>query len=163
MPKKKTWEKLEERVRTIASYIWNCPARPEEINGVKCDAVLKPESDRWIILEVTESDTLDKLRTDLAKFASVRPYLIAQGVYSKCLFVCSNPPTDSLIETGKGHNVEVLSKDDLEKRFFEYARYHFTRASKRFGSAVDPFSGQKDQRPYIPVRYLEGYRHNIEY
>ena len=153
MAKKKDWEALEERVRTISSYIWNCPALPEQINGVNFDAVLKPESDRWIIIEVTKSSTLEKLRTDLAKFASVRPYLMSEDIYAKCLFVCSQTPSAHLVETGKGHHVEVLSHEEMEKRFFDYSKYHHVRSTKRFGSAVDPLSGEKDKRPYIPVQY----------
>ena len=81
------WEVLEERVRTIASYIWNASAEPEVVHGVKCDAVLKPDVDRWIVLEVTKSGTLDKLRTDLSKFAVIKPALIAEGIHTSCYFV----------------------------------------------------------------------------
>ncbi len=153
MARKKDWEALEERVRKISSYIWNCPAHPERINGVSCYVVLKPESDQWIIIEVTKSSTLEKLRTDLAKFASVRPHLISKGIYAKCFFVCSQAPSEHLIETGRGQHVEVLSHEEMEQRFFDYPNYHYVRSAKRFGSAVDPLSGKKDERPYIPVHY----------
>ena len=72
MSKESSWKSLESRVREIASYIWNAPAEPEELHGVKVDAVLKLEHDRWILVEVTENRSLEKLRNDLSKFAAVK-------------------------------------------------------------------------------------------
>ena len=48
MSNESSWKSLEKRVREIASYIWNAPAEPEELHGVKVDAVLKLEDDRWV-------------------------------------------------------------------------------------------------------------------
>ena len=149
------WEVLEERVRTIASYIWNASAEPEVVHGVKCDAVLKPDVDRWIVLEVTKSGTLDKLRTDLSKFAVIKPALIAEGIHTSCYFVTAEKPTDSLIATAKAVGVTALSVGQLQKLFFDYERYRHVRTSKPFGSAVDPSSGEKDLIPYVPVRYVQ--------
>ena len=78
---------------------------------------------------------------------------MAQGIYAQCFFVCAEAPSESLIETGRGQHVTVLSHEQLEQRFFDYHKYHFVRSSKRFGSAVDPYSGEKDERPYIRVHY----------
>ena len=66
MIKESSWKALEKRVREIASYIWNAPAEPEELYGVKVDAVLKLEADRWVLIEVTENKSLEKLRNDLS-------------------------------------------------------------------------------------------------
>lgn len=38
-----TWQVLEQKVRDIASFRWNCAAIPETIAGVKCDCVLRLE------------------------------------------------------------------------------------------------------------------------
>ena len=155
MTKQIDWKALEERVRTIASYIWNTQARAEEIHGVRCDAVLRPEPDQWILIEISKSTTLEKPRTDLAKFASVRPALMAEGVYAKCYFVCESTPSESLVRTAEGQRVTAISAGDLEKQFFDYRRYYFVRNNRSFGSAVDPLSGEKDNLPYVAVSYSE--------
>ena len=155
MIKESSWRSLEKRVRQIASYIWNASAEPTELHGVKVDAVLRLEDDRWILIEVTENRSLEKLRSDLSKFAAVKPALLAEGIHASCYFVTRSPPTDSLVRTAKGHGVNAMSASQLERRFFDYRRYQFARMSKRFGSAVDPLSGEKDELPYVPVHYAE--------
>ena len=155
MSKEATWKALEERVRTIAEYIWNTPAKLEELHGVRFDAVLRPAPDRWILIEITESNTLPKLRTDVAKFAGVRLALLAEGIHATCHFVTRDPPSQSLVTTAKGQRVNALSVDQLERSFFDYNKYRYVRLSRPFGSAVDPLSGEKDELPYIPVHYAE--------
>ena len=54
------WQDLERRIRNIASNRWNCNATTETIAGVKCDCVLKPQPDEWIIVEITEESSLEK-------------------------------------------------------------------------------------------------------
>lgn len=55
------WQDLERRIRNIASNRWNCNATTETIAGVKCDCVLKPQPDEWIIVEITEESSLEKV------------------------------------------------------------------------------------------------------
>ncbi len=153
------WRKLESRVRTVAQYIWNASAQSETINGVRMDSVLKLEPDRWIILEITTSNTLDKLRTDLSKFQSVRPALLADGIHATCYFVTEQEPSESIKTTANGHRIIALSVEQLEKQFIDYASYRYLRTEKPFGSAVDPFSGKKDNLPYVPVDYTEANSH----
>ena len=81
-----TWAQLESRVRTLASYIWNADATKEVLHGVHFDAVLRLESDRWVLIEITKSTTLEKLRTDLAKFAPVRHALLNDSIHATCYF-----------------------------------------------------------------------------
>ena len=155
MSNKTLWEELEVRVRTLGSYIWNAPANSEEVHGVRCDAVIKLNPDRWILLEITKINSLEKLRTDLAKFAVLKPALQAEGIHSTCYFVTLNESKASLIQSAKPQGVTVLSVNQLEKMFFDYEQYHFVRNSKPFGSAVDISSGEKDTLPYVPVTYNE--------
>lgn len=150
------WSTFEQIVCNTASYRWNCAAAPEEVNGVKCDCVLKPAIDSWILIEITQEESLAKLRTDLAKFAVVRPYLLEQAIHCSCFFVCEQEPPPSLIETGKGCRVTVLSLNAFRNAFFNATAYFHTRSEKPFGSAVDPFSGASDKRHYIPVTYFAG-------
>ena len=76
-----TWKAFEESVKIISSFIWNCNAVNETINGVKCDCVLKKKDDYWIIIEVTENETLDKVRTDIAKLSTIKQHLFSKYIY----------------------------------------------------------------------------------
>ncbi|MEA2710318.1 MAG: hypothetical protein QOF78_2919, partial [Phycisphaerales bacterium] len=131
------WQHLEQQVRDIASLIWNATPAAEVVNGVKCDCILKLAPDYWVAIEISKEISLVKLRTDLAKFASIRPYLTSQGIYAKCLFVTEGEPPPSVVVTGKGASVEVLSAKALSERFFNYSNYTFVRQERAFGSAVD--------------------------
>ena len=97
----KTWQKFENNVRTLASYIWNCDATTETFSGVKLDCVLKPEHDYWILVEITENNTVEKVRIDIAKFAVCKPALMSKGIYSKSYLVTKNTPTDPMVNAGK--------------------------------------------------------------
>ena len=147
------WKTLESRVREVASYLWDAPARSATVNGVNVDCVIEHSSDYWVLVEISKESTLDKLRTDLGKFATVRPYLFSKSIYPKCIFVCQSAPPPSLVTSGKGSNVDVVSFAQFEAMFFDYPRYHFVRSDRPFGSAVDPFSGIKDSSQYVPVQY----------
>ena len=150
-----TWTELEDLVREISSYIWDVPARAETINGVRFDCVVKKEHDYWVIAEVSKDNSLEKIRIDIAKLQTVKLYLNSQGIYVKCYFVCENKPTENVITTANGFNIEALCFKDLQAKFFDYNKYHFIRSQKKFGSAVDPKSGDKDIRKYVPVKYTE--------
>jgi hypothetical protein len=148
------WQDLEGRVRELASYLWDAPAAPDTINGVKCDCVVRAKPDYWHIVEVSEENDLAKLRTDLAKFATVKPYLFSKNIYAECFFVCHELPSgSSLIESGRGQNVKVMCLDEFQSTFFDYQRYCRVRSSLPFGSARDVSSGNKDSRRYVPVQY----------
>ena len=149
-----TWQDLEQAVRDTASLIWNVHASPDEINGVRVDAVLKIRPDHWVCIEVSKEDTLAKLRVDLAKFQTIRPYLFSQNVYVECIFTTLTEPTASLITSGGGSNIQVCSLESLKRRFFDYSKYAFRRQRRPFGSSVDPYSGESDKFRYVPVKYL---------
>ena len=149
-----TWQQLEKNVASVAQYLFERPASPETINGVKVDTVLKVRPDYYVLIEVTQERTLDKLRLDLAKFASVRPFLMSAQIYSECYFVTHEEPPPSLRETGRGHNVTVLTYKEFAARFFEFESYRHARESRRFGSAVNPTNGAKDTKAYVDVKYI---------
>lgn len=149
------WHKFEDRVRTVAQLIWSAPAAARTVHGVQFDCVLELEADRWIILEVTKTNSLEKLRTDIAKIAPVRSALISDGIHATCYFITDVQPTTSIVTTAAANRISALSITELEKLFFDYDSYRFIREAKPFGSAVDPLSGEKDTLPYIPVDYTE--------
>jgi hypothetical protein len=156
MQKTKTvkWVELEHAVRTIASHLFSRRAVAETINGVRCDCVLKIEDDNWVVIETTEENSLDKLRIDLAKFSVIKPYLVSQNIYAKCLFVTKDKPSQSLVTTGRGLHVEVLSVHEFSEKLFSFNDYCYSRLKKPFGSAVNPFSGAIDETAYAPVSYV---------
>lgn len=150
------WSQLEQEVRTVASYVWDRPARAEEIAGVRLDCVVRLTADYLILVEVSKTDTLDKLRTDLAKFAVVRPALFAQSIYAQAYFVTRYAPPPSLRESGDRLNVKVMSLPEFTSQFFDFASYAAARMQYPFGSAVNPDTGAGDETAYVPVRYTRG-------
>ena len=58
-----------------------------------------------------------------------------------------------MIETGDANKVKVMSIDDFMNLFFKYDSYKTLRATKPFGSAVNPLTGESDETDYIPVTY----------
>lgn len=83
------WQKLEDRIREIASFRWGCVAAPEKIAGVDIDCVLKPSTDHWIAIEITQQNSLTKVREDITKLAGVRMALFGENIYCQCYFVMS--------------------------------------------------------------------------
>lgn len=146
------WKELEAHVRDLASCHWAAEANPESINGVRFDCVIKKRSDYWIIIEVSKEDELEKLRTDIAKVAAVRPYLFSQNIYSECYFVC-NHPTEQMRVTGKGDNMYVMSVDELRGLLLGYDLYFDLRSKLPFGSAINRQSGGRDNSEYVNVEY----------
>ena len=149
-----TWEVLQDKVKTISSFIWNCPSNNETINGVKIDCVLKPKLDYWIIIEVTENERLDKNKIrHFRKISTCKPFLFSQNIYCESYIVLGEEPTETMVTTGNGINVKVQSYNTFTKQFLDYATYAFIRIQKVFGSSVNPLSGEPDNYDYTPVVY----------
>lgn len=146
------WKELENHVRELASCHWTATANPETINGVRFDCVIKKKSDYWIIIEVSKEETLEKLRTDIAKVAAVRLYLFSQSIFAECYFVCNNP-TEPLRVTGTGNKLNVMSVDELRGLLLGYEFYFNLRSKLPFGSAIDRRSGSRDSSEYVRVEY----------
>ncbi|MGO8151457.1 NACHT domain-containing NTPase [Rhizobium leguminosarum] len=147
------WAKLEDDVRTIAQTHWNAPCKPRTIHGVRCDGVIEVKSDYWIAIEISKSDSLEKLRTDVAKFASIRMAQMAKGIYTECMFITAGD-TSSLKDTGRSNNVDVMSIAEFAGKFIGKDEYVFIRNNQKFGSAVDPDTGSKDNASFAEVQYI---------
>ena len=147
------WKELETHVKELASCHWAAMANPEIINGVRFDCVIRVRSDYWIIIEISKEETLEKLRTDIAKFAAVRLYLLSQGTYPECYFVCNNP-SEQLRITGAGNKLKVRSVDEIRGLLLGYESYFNLRSKLPFGSAIDRRSGSRDSSEYVSVKYL---------
>ena len=147
------WKNLEQKVRDIASFRWSCNSVAETIAGVKCDCVLKPQKDHWIIVEITEENSLHKVREDIAKLFNVRNYLFTQNIYGQCYFVTKFKPTDSMRNTGDAQNVAVMSVDEFQNEYFDYGKYIFIRTQKPFGSLINIETGEPESNTYVDVSY----------
>ena len=150
-----TWQKLEAVVRSGAEAKFGARARAETIAGVKCDCVIDLENGSIILIEISKEQTLEKLRTDLAKFNSLRPYYFQRNIFPRCYFITSGNPTEALIESGKANNVDVQSIGQFLNYLFGTLRYSTIRKTKPFGSAIDIYSGEPDFTRYVQVNYFD--------
>lgn len=148
-----SWKSFEQLVRQIANLKWRAMAVSENIAGVNFDCVLKLNSDRWIIIEVSEKNDLQKVREDIAKCAATRMTLFGKNIYSEFYIVLKNSPTDLMRNTASSAKISLLSIDEFESYLFDFNRYSSVRMSRPFGSAVDPISGNPDRVNYTPVSY----------
>lgn len=148
------WQSFEKKIRDIASYRWNCSATTETIAGVKCDCVLKPDVDQYIIIEITEESSLTKVRNDITKLATVRLSLMQKGIFAKCYFVMKDIPTDSMRAAGEGQRVFIRSAEEFQNEYFEYKSYVYIRKQKQFGSLINIETGEPENNTYINVLYL---------
>lgn len=148
-----TWKSLEDNVRQYAEYIWDRPAKPDRINGVNYDCVINKSELEIVIIEITENNSLNKIRDDSAKINTVRIQNSSLGIVVRSFIVCDFQPTQGMIDAGKANFVEVISFPDFQKKFFDFHSYKTIRQRKQFGSAIDPVTGKKDESIYTPVRY----------
>ncbi|WP_338331019.1 hypothetical protein, partial [Xanthomonas citri] len=147
-----SWKKLEDQVRAIASLRWNAPCRPEHIDGVDFDGVVRLP-DEIILIEVTEESNLGKVRDDLNKILPIRMSLLMSGVVCRAYIVMSQEPTNSMKEVGVKQHIQVLSVTDFERAFFDFASYYRLRVDQQFGSAIDSKTGKNDPHSFVQVRY----------
>lgn len=148
------WQDVEREVRKIAESVWSTKAEPEDIAGVKCDVVLKPKKDYWILIEVSKRDDLNKLRDDVMKLNTMKQALFGKRIFSECYFVTSGDHT-TLRGTGEALEVEVHSLETFASKFIGSSQYISERLRSPFGSAVDPDTGLVDQKSYTAIRYLD--------
>ncbi|MCB4456772.1 hypothetical protein LHL23_14075 [Leisingera sp. McT4-56] len=147
------WADLELQVREIAETHWDGKCEPRYVAGVKCDGIIELRDDYWVAIEVSRENSLHKLRTDLAKFGSIRPAQMAAGVYVECYFITLGDTT-SLKDTGRANKVEVMSVTDFSEKFVGRSAYNYVRSQSNFGSAVDPDTGEKDDAFFSEVTYF---------
>lgn len=150
-----SWKNLEDTVKNIASYIWDAPAVSKTINGVQIDCVVELRDDYLCLVEVSQNNTLNKVRTDIAKLSSLSFSLMNNGVYSEKYIVLSETPTNSMRELGGKSKITVLSVDEFEKKWFDYKKYIYLRAKQSFGSVINLESGAPENDIYIPVSYTD--------
>lgn len=148
------WQDLENLVRSVAGAKFSGVPRTETIAGVKCDCVIRNSDGSVVVVEISKERTLAKLRTDLAKFATVRPYFISLDIFPRCFFITQEDPTDALKAAGEAHKVQVFSVYQFMDWMFALGQYHHLRKAQPFGSSVNLYSGKPDEDEYVPVDYI---------
>jgi hypothetical protein len=150
-----TWASFEDKVRAAASSIWNGDCKPQNIGGVAIDGVMILSRDAQIFIEMTEQRELDKVREDINKLQLARSaYLSQHQSFPRCYCVVNGSITRSMQEAGEALNIQVLSFDQFANIFFNFEKYYHARLAMAFSSAINPLTGAKDEREYIPVSYL---------
>jgi len=152
--KKMKWQDLEKLVRKVAEAKFGAPARAEDIAGVKCDCVIRLDDGSVVLVEISKESSLEKLRTDLAKFGMLRPHFFQQNIFPKCFFITLEEPTPSLVASGLSNFVQVYSVNQFFDALLGLNKYAHARASLPFGSAVNLYSGEPDRSRYVPVTYV---------
>jgi hypothetical protein len=148
------WQDLERIVRTVAETKFGGTARAEDIAGVRCDCVIHLNDGSVILIEISKESTIEKLRTDIAKFNTLRPHFILKNIFPKCFFITSREPTAALIEAGKANFVTVYSVLQFFNMMLGSDDYANERRRLAFGSAIDLYSGEPDQNKYVKVSYF---------
>lgn len=149
------WQDFEQKIRSIASFRWNCNAVAEEIAGVQCDCVLKLSWDEWIVVEITEERRLEKVRNDILKLWTVKSSLLSQGILCRCFFVMKGKPTDAMRSTGDAQKIHVMSGEEFQNEYFEYSSYLYVRKQRPFGSLINLETGNPENNVYTEVSYLD--------
>lgn len=147
------WKVLEDNVRLFASLQWDSSAKQEKIEGINFDAVLYLPCNTMVLMEVTKNLTLEKIRDDIHRLSLARSNLFAKGTLANCYIILSKQPTPSMIESAKGANINILSYQDFISELIDFPKYVSLRSTKVFGSAIDPSTGNPDEKQYIQTTY----------
>lgn len=150
-----SWKKLEDKIRDLASVMWNRTAAPERISGVNFDAVLKISSEEIVLIEVTEERNLAKIREDIAKIRAIKINYAVDGVFAKAFIVMRDEPTPGMMELARDSKVNISSVERFSQSVFDFDAYANLRLTRVFGSAINPATGKPDEHDYIPVRYMD--------
>lgn len=150
-----SWTTFEDRVRAVAESIWNNTCAPQNVGGVDVDGVMILSRDAQIFIEMTVRKELDKVREDITKLNLARStYLTAHQSFPRCYCVVNGSVTRAMKDAGTALNIQVLSFDDFAAIFFDFEKYAHARTAMAFGSAINPITGTRDDRDYVPVSYL---------
>ncbi|MEY9235555.1 hypothetical protein ABIF68_003944 [Bradyrhizobium japonicum] len=150
-----SWGSFEDKVRAVAGSIWNGKCEPQNIGGVDVDGVMILSKDAQIFVEMTVRRELDKVREDINKLQLARTaYLSTNNSFPRCYCVVNGAITRAMKDAGAALNIQVLSFDEFANIFFDFPKYSHARLAMAFGSAINPLTGARYDRAYVPVSYL---------
>ena len=116
----KSWKDLESQVRALARLIWDREAEAKNIGGVDIDCVVQLSSNNFVLIEITEEETLNKAREDINKIITARNALFSQGVFAKGYFVRRGGVTQAMIDAGKSHHIDCVSFAKFQRILFDF-------------------------------------------
>ena len=149
----RNWKSLEDHVRGIAQLRWNATCRPEHIDGMDFDGVVRVSADEIILIEITKERNLQKVRDDLNKIKPTKLRLATEGLVCRGFVILDQEPTNSMVEAGEKSHIAVMSAAAFERSFFDFNAYDSLRTKLPFGSAIDAKTGENDLITFVPVRY----------
>ncbi len=159
---KRQWASFEDRVRDMASFIWNKPCTPQRIGGVNIDGVTVLDAEIQCFVEITEERSLSKVREDVIKLHTAKNALFAKGIMARCFCVVNGAITAGMRDAGKEQAVHVISFEEFSKQFFDFSTYASIRLQAPFGSSINPMTGAADETKYVPVSYtVDGKKSDI--
>lgn len=150
-----SWQGLENEVRTIATMTWGKQFHSELVHGRQIDAYARLTETNAVAIEVTEVKTIEKIQTDLNKLIHVRNANFSTlYLQTECHCVTSYAPTPAMLSVAKQANIQITNIDEFRLKYIPAEVYFAKRKTRPFGSAVDPDSGEKDDKLYTPVSFL---------
>ena len=75
-----SWASFEDKVRAVASAVWNSDCQPQNVGGVAIDGVMILSRNAQIFIEITEQRDLGKVREDINKLQLVAGPSTSQNI-----------------------------------------------------------------------------------
>lgn len=151
----KTWQRTEDLIRKIAKAKWNTECNKMNIAGVEIDGVVIIDNESYVLIEMTENNTLSKVREDILKLRLAKNKLKDDDIIAKCYIVINGNVTPTMIETGKASKINVMSIEDFINEIIGYNDYITNRKDRPFGSCINIGDTISEKVEYIPVKYEE--------
>ena len=159
-----TWMKFEEDVREVAALKWSRPCVKETIDGIQIDGVVRIDTENYILLQITQNETLPKFRKDILDLDLVRRGLFDHNYINCQTYIITEENISSLMQqTCASKKVKAHTFNSFKSEFFDYNSYLFERMNKPFGSAVIPETGDKENNKFIKVSYLNKSNRDVNY
>ena len=147
------WKTLEDQVRGIAALIFGQSCKPGRIAGVNFDGVIERGELETVAIEISQQNTLDKVRQGIGRILLARQTLVPDGVLLRGYIILTREPTNAMLDAAAAAKIVVASVSQFAALFFEFPRYNQTRSNSSFGSSIDPLTGDIDTIDYVPVEY----------
>jgi hypothetical protein len=142
-----SWQGLENEVRTIATMTWGKRFNSELVHGRQIDAYAQISDTNAVAIEVTEVKTIEKIQTDLNKLIHVRNVNFSTlYIQTECHCITAYNPTPAMLSVAKKANIHIAHVDEFRLTYIPADIYFEQRKTRPFGSAVDPDSGEKDNK-----------------
>lgn len=160
----RSWQATEEQVREIANVKWGTGFQPRTIGGLQIDAVRELDNRHWIALEITENDSLEKIRKDVVKLQQLFLAKSQDGIFVETYQVVNGHVTPGMRNTADSSKVKLYSVEEFAQYVLGAKDYTELRNRRPFGSAVEPDTGHVDGTRYVKIQYVDndGKKYDIE-